>query len=171
MALDRRSVMTWLDTNLATVNPSFSEVSDPTHAAAVDTTRIYADTVSYVTDEDGNQPNIPFIGVWYDRELTAYQKHSHGIYKAEFSIAIGVYLRTGYVAQYSRQRAELQQIGEAWESALVTWYKANLTLGNNILATGDGTANYYSLPLTPLPPWSEVECYGALLVIPVTKLV
>lgn len=170
MALDRRSVMAWLDTNLTGVNPDFNNVSNSSHPAAVDTTRIYADTVSYVTDEDGSQPNIPFIGVWYDKELTAFQMQSKGIYKAEFSIAIGVYLRTGYVPQYSQQRAELQQIGEAWEVALIDWYKSNLTLGGNILATGDGTANYYSLPLTVLPPWSEVECYGALLVIPVTKL-
>lgn len=170
MALNRRAPMVWLGNNLSSVSPSFTDVAIANHPAAKSATGIYTDTDTYVTDDASANPNIPFIGAWYDAELTGYLKESKGFYRADYTIAIGVYLRTGEIQRYSKQRAALQQIGEAWETALVNWYKDNLTLGGNILATGDGTANYYSLPLAPLPMWSNSECYGALLVIPATQL-
>jgi hypothetical protein len=171
MTIDRKTSLAWVAANLPAVTPSFTAVSDATHPAAKDTSTVYVDTISYVSNDQANNPPVPFLGVWYDDELMSHAKQTKTVYRATWLLSIGVYLRVGYLPRYTRERALLQQIGEAWEVALVSWYQANPTLGNTIFPTGDGTANYYTLPLTPLPPWDEHECYGALLVIPVTQLV
>lgn len=159
MAINRAAPLAWLGNNLSSLTPA---------APAVATSTVYVDTITYASSDIIN-PDLPFIGVWYDDNLTSYQRFTSNTNEATWVISIGVYLHRGLLQRYTKARAELQQIGEAWEEALITFIRSNRTLGGNVSGIGDSEADFLTLPLTPLPPWDEQECYGALLIIPLQE--